>query len=170
MEASPSNEQFLSRPWGKSISGSPSTLSASTERSGGIPWATYGSNDSAVEELDSERGPTVPEAAFDQARPSIHHRILRRLAGISVTSDKSSQVSGGGGMFESFVRTHVRDDAEARLGGTQGSNAADGLTIDEKASKAQAETGYIHPLGDFANLHEWGSESQVSRTRLIIEY
>lgn len=102
---------------------------------------------------------TVPDQAYLQAQPNLQRRILRRLAGISAATSSAAGVAGGR-VLESFVRRQVRDDAEARLDGTQGTHSTDKLSMDEKAAKAQAETGYVHPLGSFATLHNWGSESQ----------
>ncbi|EGG09875.1 uncharacterized protein MELLADRAFT_60978 [Melampsora larici-populina 98AG31] len=108
---------------------------------------------------------TVPDPAYLQARPNLQRRILRRLAGISAATSTAASAAGGR-VLESFVRRQVRDDAEARLDGTQGTHSSDKMTMNEKAAKAEAGTGYMHPLGGFATLHNWGSESQYSESSL----
>ncbi|KAI8455155.1 hypothetical protein BY996DRAFT_6413368 [Phakopsora pachyrhizi] len=111
---------------------------------------------------------TVPEATFNQSRPTIQRRLLRRLAGISTVSHGGNRQTVLGrakanatAPFESFIKRWVRDDAEAKLMGEKRIKPEDSLSPSDKANLAGSEGGYQHPLGTFATLHDWGSESQV---------
>ncbi|KAH9813769.1 hypothetical protein DFH28DRAFT_929342 [Melampsora americana] len=141
-------------PWVKFDTETSEFSPAALEGGGGHPVFTSNGEDKA---LDGRTA--IPDPAYLHDRPNLQRRILRRLAGISAATSSAAGAAGGR-VLESFVRRQVRNDAEARLDGTQGTHSSDKMTIDEKAAQAQAGTGYVHPLGDFATLHNWGSESQ----------
>ncbi|KAG0143680.1 hypothetical protein CROQUDRAFT_134841 [Cronartium quercuum f. sp. fusiforme G11] len=163
---SPSDPKFWDRTCPKSRPQSVQISSLSSQKDHTQPWNPFSDHffHRNQAEVVYDMQPGAPEPVFTQDKPAIHRRILRRLAGISgsTTSSRSGPI---GGISESVVCQHVRDDAEARLRGKKNIEPGDILSIEEKAVQAEAETGYSHPLGDFATLHDWGSESQYWKKR-----